>query len=435
MKGWFDAFRYDGGPTLYSFNNRTAVTGDVTVITFLAIFGTLYVAFLIIFPGIRKEKFTTFSAVTISLFVGGTILITIFGSTWHVANTSAVCTYRAFSKEKIAADIGVYVGLKHVNITLQASTNNNNSWTTDVDFNERFLWLDSYQMGNSFKDALVRGLPYPILTIAEYFTIGQDGLAWGGQYRAAGYFAIIMLWTSFSVWVLMNLMLIAVPRYGALLMTTCGFLLLGTCCGYFGMLPETPLTIHIEGSTLHFRFGWCYWLVLIAGSVCLLAGVIITTIEIIYPHSFSTILEVDYDTPYDRHIIIEDSRRGRFQRKRASNSKLEEPSNLGLGGRILRRLSSKTREEKMSAKESTPSTNVEKPNFTLDQIDNSPWRYHPFGESNISRANNYTRSVSQNSMTSSSRNRDRDRELPPVHSKDIFRYANHPQQMNATSMW
>lgn len=55
MKGWFDAFRSDGGPTLYSFNNRTAVTGDVTVITFLAIFSTLYVAFLIIFPGIRKE--------------------------------------------------------------------------------------------------------------------------------------------------------------------------------------------------------------------------------------------------------------------------------------------------------------------------------------------------------------------------------------------
>jgi hypothetical protein len=74
MKGWFDAFRYDGGPTLYSFNNRTAVTGDVTLITFLTIFCTLYVAFLIIFPGIRKERFTTFFAVTLSLFVGATIL-------------------------------------------------------------------------------------------------------------------------------------------------------------------------------------------------------------------------------------------------------------------------------------------------------------------------------------------------------------------------
>lgn len=74
------------------------------------------------------------------------------------------------------------------------------------------------------------------------------------------------------------------------------------------------------------------------GGVCLLAGVIITTVEIIYPHSFSTILEVDYDTPYDRHIIIEDSRGKRFQKKRTSNngSKLEEPTSEGLGSRILR---------------------------------------------------------------------------------------------------
>lgn len=64
----------------------------------------------------------------------------------------------------------------------------------------------------------------------------------------------------------MNLMLIVVPRYGAVLMTTCGFLLLATGCGYFVLLPEAPLVIHIEGSTLHFRFGWCYWLVVIAGN-------------------------------------------------------------------------------------------------------------------------------------------------------------------------
>ena len=49
-------------------------------------------------------------------------------------------------------------------------------------------------MGDSFKDAMVRGLPFPILTVAEYFTMGQEGLSWGGQYRAAGYYAVIMLW-------------------------------------------------------------------------------------------------------------------------------------------------------------------------------------------------------------------------------------------------
>ncbi|KAK6620539.1 hypothetical protein RUM43_010831 [Polyplax serrata] len=55
MKGWFDAFRNDGGPTLYSYSNRTPVTGDVSIIAIIIVFSTLLAAFLFIFPGIRKE--------------------------------------------------------------------------------------------------------------------------------------------------------------------------------------------------------------------------------------------------------------------------------------------------------------------------------------------------------------------------------------------
>lgn len=65
----------------------------------------------------------------------------------------------------------------------------------------------------------------------------------------------------------MNLMIVVVPRYGALLMTSCGLLLLGTACGYFGMLPENPLIVHLEGSAIHFHLGWCFWLVFVAGSI------------------------------------------------------------------------------------------------------------------------------------------------------------------------
>lgn len=55
MKGWFDAFRHDGGPTLYDRANRTAVTGDVPTIVICVIFITLFAAFVIVFPGIRRE--------------------------------------------------------------------------------------------------------------------------------------------------------------------------------------------------------------------------------------------------------------------------------------------------------------------------------------------------------------------------------------------
>ena len=74
MRGWFDLFRENGGPTLYTASNRTPVAGDATTITLCIVFGTLYLAFFVIFPGVRKERFTTFLSVTLSLFVGTAIL-------------------------------------------------------------------------------------------------------------------------------------------------------------------------------------------------------------------------------------------------------------------------------------------------------------------------------------------------------------------------
>ena len=73
-RGWFDAFRENGGPTLYSYSNRTAVTADVATLTLYRVFVTLFVAFVSIFPGVRRQRFTTFTSVTLSLFVGTAIL-------------------------------------------------------------------------------------------------------------------------------------------------------------------------------------------------------------------------------------------------------------------------------------------------------------------------------------------------------------------------
>lgn len=63
MKGWFDAFREEGGPTLYAYHNRTAVAADVPALALLIAALTLYLAFLAVFPGIRKEviKFNIFT--------------------------------------------------------------------------------------------------------------------------------------------------------------------------------------------------------------------------------------------------------------------------------------------------------------------------------------------------------------------------------------
>lgn len=150
------------------------------------------------------------------------------------------------------------------------------------------------------------------------------------------------------------------------------------------------------------------------GSVCLLSGVIITTVEIVLPNSFSTVLEVDYDTPYDRHIIIEDSHGRRYQKKRSANGKLEEPSGNVSFGRILRRLSSKTRDENREDRKPHVADNQ---SFELEQQSKSPWMY------NVSPRQPYDplrtrlpRSGSQNSIVSSNISRN----VTPVH-KDLSR--------------
>ncbi|KAG8193700.1 hypothetical protein JTE90_005000 [Oedothorax gibbosus] len=240
-------------------------------------------------------KFTTFITVTISLLVGAVILICTFGTEWHVAQASISSPYRAFSREKIFADVAVKIGLSSVNITLQATPVHKRS--EDINYNERFQWVGADEMREGYRGALVRGLPFPLLTIAEYFTQELEGFCWGRRYRMAGYYSTILLWCAFSLWLLMNLLLCTVPRYGAYTMQLTGAVLLLTSALYTHLLPKKPLVIPFEGGSLHFRLGWCFWAVLAAGIVSVVVGGAEAVLDLLFPNKFSTILEVDYDMP------------------------------------------------------------------------------------------------------------------------------------------
>jgi len=414
MTGWL---RTDGGPTLYNYPNRTPVTGDIQAILVCLVFATLFIAFLLIFPGVRKQRFSTFLIVTLSLFVGNVIMLTKIESGWHVGQSEIVGAYRAFSRELIHADLGVYIGLGHVNITLRVLPENS---TEDIDFNERFSWLGSTEMGESYREAMVRGVPFPILKVAEYFSLGEEGFTWGGQYRAAGYYGSIFLWAAFASWLLMNLLLIVVPRYGAYMMVLTGALMLGAALAYQCLLPSTPLRIRWEnGSELVFRLGWCFYLIILAGALCLVVGLAIVAVDVLYPHRFSTILEVDYDTPYDRHVIIEESKH--WTKTKNWKKGLEEPP--GLGRRILRRLSSK--------KDADALRGMENRGFEMD-APKSPWRVRPVLQSAFKRSLSQESASSGSSLAVSFFNGDH--ASPVVHSDPAVRREHKPPAREA-SMW
>ena len=75
---------------------------------------------------------------------------------------------------------------------------------------------------------------------------------------------------AFALWLLSNLLLVVVPRYGANLVFLTGLVLLFSNFIYAQLLPARPLLIRMEQTVLTFSFGWSYWLVMVAGVLCVL---------------------------------------------------------------------------------------------------------------------------------------------------------------------
>ena len=70
---------------------------------------------------------------------------------------------------------------------------------------------------------------------------------------------------AFASWLLMNILLVTVPRYGAYTMLLTGGLMLLTNILYHVHTPTRPLIIRFEDTILSFHYGWCFWLVLGTG--------------------------------------------------------------------------------------------------------------------------------------------------------------------------
>merc|ERR1719414_1043771 len=149
--------------------------------------------------------------------------------------------------------------------------------------------------------------------------------------------------------------------------------MLFACSVYYWMLPHRPLEIHFEGAIISLCLGWCFWINILAGTICLCFGICISMVDLLYPHKFSTIMEMDYGTPFDRVTIIEDSHETKKKKKWAP--KLEEPAGNGLGG-LLRRLSKRDRDRGHYGMDGMQRNPHGADNYAFEmEAPKSPWRY------------------------------------------------------------
>ncbi|XP_004835534.2 dual oxidase maturation factor 1 isoform X1 [Heterocephalus glaber] len=270
---------------------------DTTLAVIITIFLTALVTFIVILPGIRgKTRLFWLLRVVTSLFIGAVTLAVNFSSEWSVAQVSTDTTYKAFSPERISADVGLQVGLGGVNITLTGTPVHQLNET--IAYNEEFTWHLGKDYAEEYARALRKGLPDPVLYLAEKFTPHSPcGLY--NRYRLAGHYASAMLWVAFLCWLLANVMLsMPVLLYGGhMLLATGTFQLLALFFFSTATLLTPPCPLHLGTVELHTHLGPAFWITLATGLLCLLLGLLMALAHRMQPHRLKAFFNQSPEDP------------------------------------------------------------------------------------------------------------------------------------------
>ncbi|XP_008682215.1 dual oxidase maturation factor 2 isoform X2 [Ursus maritimus] len=160
-----------------------------------------------------------------------------------------------------------------------------------IDYNEHFNWRLGENYAEEYSKALEKGLPDPVLYLAEKFTPSSPcGLY--RQYRLAGHYASATLWVAFCFWLLSNALLsMPVPLYGGLALLTTGAFTLFSIFA-FASISSVPLCpLRLGSSTLTTHYGAAFWVTLATGILCLLLGVAVVSLHYSRPGALRTFLD------------------------------------------------------------------------------------------------------------------------------------------------
>ncbi|XP_072038743.1 dual oxidase maturation factor 1-like isoform X2 [Amphiura filiformis] len=313
----YSALRNEGYPAAYG-PLKTAVTVDVLEIGFVTAFLIVIVSFIFIIPGIRGWQRLYAS---IRFFIGSYILVSImlglYGMEWEVAELHDTPTYyKAFETHEIEADIGVKIGLNAVNITLKADHHELKATEEVINYNERFHFYGgqgrigfgrfSGRINREFREAQWLGKPYPILWIAEYFTLDGEDIRWGRSYRLAGYYTWIILWTAFPLYLISLILFFNVVRYGAYFLMATGVTMITGNIIYasvrFGSEMIIPFT---DEKKLIFHKGASFYVCLVAGIVSVVCGLLVVLLDYFEPEKVSSFFNVDPLIDFEETFVYE----------------------------------------------------------------------------------------------------------------------------------
>uniref|UniRef100_A0A663DPH9 Dual oxidase maturation factor 1-like n=1 Tax=Aquila chrysaetos chrysaetos TaxID=223781 RepID=A0A663DPH9_AQUCH len=261
---------------------------DTTQAIIISIFLSMLATFIIILPGIRgRGRLFWFLRVVMALFVGAVVLSEDWETGWVRANTS----YKSFSRALVNVEIGLHIGLAGVNVTLVGKPVNQVNET--INYNEHFAWSFNADYDHSYSEGLEKGLPSPILYVAEKFTM-QSPCGVHRQYRISSHYASLTLWMAFCTW-LISILLFSMPilLYGGYMLLLTATLMLFSLLFFFTARSAPKCPIQFGPASLKTDYGGSFWLTLATGLLCLLLGLGVIILNSMQPEKLKLVFNLD----------------------------------------------------------------------------------------------------------------------------------------------
>jgi len=258
----------DGFPPFYAERSSEALMPDEALFLIFSIC-VLILAMVIILPGFRSwERLLFLLHWSFTLLVGGSILASVFGVHWHVSEVTTEIPFLKKQKEVMNATVGLKIGLHSFNVTLEGMKDG----VKEMRLTEKYFFLTTDEQ---MEEALRRGMPSPILNVVEHFSGNRISSVWpwSRRYWIIGHFSSYLLWAAFAFWLLFNLIIHAVVKYGCLCLSIVGVLMELTCITFSSInrygQPMVTVGYYSETAFLKFQFGWSFWLCFAVGLICI----------------------------------------------------------------------------------------------------------------------------------------------------------------------
>ncbi|NWT70781.1 DOXA1 factor, partial [Prunella himalayana] len=265
---------------------------DTTRAVIVTVFLSMLATSIIILPGIpARRRLFWFLRLLLGLFLGAVILNVQFTGDWETGWVQANTSYKSFSPVQVSADIGLHIGLAGLNVTLRGNPVKQLNET--INYNEHFPWSFGQDYDLSYSQGLHKGLPSPILYVAEKFS-SQSPCAVHRQYRVAGHYASATLWLAFCTWLVSILLFsMSILLYGGQMLLLTATLILSSLLLFSTTRNTLRCPIQFGPVSLRTGYGESFWLALATGLLCLLLGLGILILNSLQPERLKLIFSLD----------------------------------------------------------------------------------------------------------------------------------------------